>query len=376
MLPSPSRFDTVRRLPSGRFQVRYSEDGHRQLAPRTFADRTQADKWLRLKRAEVESGAILLATPERESPTFAEYAPEQIDSRNLKPRTRVLYERQLTLYLLPTFGHFRLTDITPAMVREWWRGFNPETPTARAHAYALLKSIMAAAMMETPPLVDANPCRIRGAGVGHRARRVRSATVEELAVIVEAMPERLRAAVLIAAWGGLRWGEIAALRRCDIDGAVINVERAVVRLPGRDADDPLGPRQARFEIGTPKSEAGIRAVTMPNSVMPAINAHLDAMPDRRPQALLFPNTRGDFLAVSSLDHYWHPAREAASRADLRFHDLRHIRAVFAAASGATLAELMARLGHSTVGAALRYQHAAAGRDAAIAAKLSNIAARQ
>lgn len=202
-----------------------------------------------------------------------------------------------------------------------------------------------------------------------------AATVEELAVIVEAMPERLRAAVLIAAWGGLRWGEIAALRRCDIESDVINMERAVVRLPGRDPDDD-GPRRARFEIGTPKSEAGIRAVTMPTSVMPTIQAHLDAMPDRRPQALLFPNTLGGFLAVSSLDRYWFLARKAAGCPDLRFHDLRHTQAVFAAASGATLAELMARLGHSTVGAALRYQYAATGRDAAIAAKLSAFAAEK
>lgn len=57
-----------------------------------------------------------------------------------------------------------------------------------------------------------------------------------MAAIVEAMPERLRAVVLIAAWGGLRRGEIAALRRCDIEGDVINVERAVVRLP---AETPM-----------------------------------------------------------------------------------------------------------------------------------------
>jgi hypothetical protein len=48
--------------------------------------------------------------------------------------------------------------------------------------------------------------------------------------------------------------------------------------------------------------------------------------------------------------------------------------VLAAATGATLAELMARLGHSTAGAALRYQHAAEDRDKAIAAALSELAA--
>jgi hypothetical protein len=44
--------------------------------------------------------------------------------------------------------------------------------------------------------------------------------------------------------------------------------------------------------------------------------------------------------------------------------------VLAAQTGATLAELMGRLGHSTSQAALRYQHVAQDRDAVIAAKLS------
>ena len=67
---------------------------------------------------------------------------------------------------------------------------------------------------------------------------------------------------------------------------------------------------------------------------------------------------------------YYPARKAAGRPDLRFHDLRHTGAVLAAQTGATLAELMSRLGHSTSQAAMRYQHAAADRDAIIAQRLS------
>lgn len=59
----------------------------------------------------------------------------------------------------------------------------------------------------------------------------------------------------------------------------------------------------------------------------------------------------------------------------RGHDLRHTDAVPAAATGATLAELMARLGHSTRAAALRYQHAAQGRDVEIAKALSALVQR-
>lgn len=54
---------------------------------------------------------------------------------------------------------------------------------------------------------------------------------------------------------------------------------------------------------------------------------------------------------------------------LRFHDLRHTGLTLAGEAGATLAELMARAGHSDVGAAMIYQHASLERDRALAAKL-------
>jgi len=80
------------------------------------------------------------------------------------------------------------------------------------------------------------------------------------------------------------------------------------------------------------------------------------------------------MSPSALYAVYHPARDKAGRPDLRFHDLRRTGAVLAAAAGATLAELMARLGHSTVSAAMRYQHAAADRDKVIAGALSELAA--
>ena len=84
------------------------------------------------------------------------------------------------------------------------------------------------------------------------------------------------------------------------------------------------------------------------------------------------------MQPSTLYKVFYPGREAAGRKaagrkDLRWHDLRHTGAVLAAQTGATLAELMGRLGHSTPGAAMRYQHAAADRDAVIARRLSQLA---
>lgn len=66
---------------------------------------------------------------------------------------------------------------------------------------------------------------------------------------------------------------------------------------------------------------------------------------------------------------WTKARAAAGMPELHFHDLRHTGGTLSAASGATLKELMARLGHSSVRAAMIYQHATRDRDQAIAKAL-------
>jgi len=112
---------------------------------------------------------------------------------------------------------------------------------------------------------------------------------------------------------------------------------------------------------------------MPPHIRPEVETHLDAMEDKRPGALLFPAHRGGHLAASTLNRHWNAAREAAGRPDLRWHDLRHTGATRAAQAGATTADLMARLGHSTIGAAMLYQHAAQDRDAQIAAAMSRMA---
>src|SRR5262249_29456392 len=151
-------------------------------------------------------------------------------------------------------------------------------------------------------------------------------------------------------------------RRGDIDlrGGVIHVRRGVVRTgDGR-------------KVKGPKSEAGKRDVTIPPHLLPAVKDHLREHTAGYKDALLFP-AAGDpqrHMATATLYRASSPARDKAGRPDLRSHDLRHTGAPPAAATGAPLAELMARLGHSTAGAALRYQHAAADRDRVIAAALS------
>jgi integrase len=364
-------FGNVRRLPSGRYQARYTgPDGATYTArtqtggPLTFDSRQYADAYLSRVHGDIQAGKwVSPDAPKAARPvTLAAYAETWLEGRDLSPSTRLLYANVLA-HILPALGGTAPTAITPAMVREWHVRLKSQTgPTMRAHAYSLLRTIMNTALADD--VIPANPCRVRGAGSVKRARQIREASLAELEAIALAMPPRYRLMVLLAAWCALRFGELTELRRSDIDvkNAVVRVRRGVVRGDdGRVVKDP-------------KSEAGKRPVNIPPHLMPAVRDHLAGHVAGSRDALVFPAASGAHMAPSALYAVYHPAREAAGRPDLRFHDLRHTGAVLAAATGATLAELMARLGHSTVDAAMAYQHASQDRDKVIAAALSGLAA--
>jgi integrase len=169
---------------------------------------------------------------------------------------------------------------------------------------------------------------------------------------------------LLAAWCGLRFGELTELRRKDIDSkaGVLHVRRAVARVSGKAV------------VGTPKSDAGSRDVAIPPHLLPILKRHILEHAEPTREGLLFPAASGGHMAPSTLYKVFAVARKQAGLSKtFRWHDLRHTGAVLAASTGATLAELMSRLGHSTPSAALRYQHAAEGRDMQIAKALSALA---
>ncbi len=353
-------FGNLRTLPSGRIQARYTgPDGLTHNAPVTFDTKLDANSWLSTVRADMVRGPWRPATNAKPM-TFEDYAVAWLADRTLKPRTRSHYASLLDKQILPTFGPFALKAITPDVVRRWHAELGTTKPTLRAHAYGLLRSILAAAVQDQ--LIAVNPCHIRGGGNSRRVHKIKPASLDELEQLVQATkPERYRLMVLLASWCALRFGELAELRRGDIDvkNGTIHVRRAVARADGEAI------------VSTPKSDAGTRDVAIPPHLLPMVKDHLRTYITGGKQGLLFPAADGtSHLATSTLYKAFYRARDAAGRPDLRFHDLRHTGAVLAAATGATLAELMGRLGHSTPAAALRYQHAAEGRDQAIAKALS------
>ncbi len=373
-------FGHIRRLPSGRYQASYiGPDLGRHKAPSTFEKRDLAVVWLRNEQRMIEDAVAdelrwvspverLAAARRKAEPKvrFGKYGAKWIAERRnskgepLRALTRKDYELVLAKYLVPTFGDRPIDQITRADVRTWHTKLGTAPPRTRAKAYGLLRAIMNTAVDDE--LIVASPVHIRGAGAQVTKRKVEPATPAEIDMMADAMPPRLRASVIISAWCALRYGELAELRRKDIDTKrkLIRVRRAVTFPPG-------GP-----VVGPPKSDAGVRDVSIPPHIWPVVEEHLKEYVRPAPEALLFPSEGRGHIWHSGMNNYFSKARVAAGREDLKWHDLRHTGATLAAQVGATIAELQARLGHSTSVAAQLYQHAAKDRDRQIAERLSRL----
>ena len=127
-------------------------------------------------------------------------------------------------------------------------------------------------------------------------------------------------------------------------------------------------------FGPPKTEAGRRTVAVPPHLLGELVGHLDRYTGEDPDALVFTGEKGGPVRPHVLQKAWVAAKEATGLERFHLHDLRHAGNTWAAATGASTKELMARMGHASSEAALRHQHATADRDRSIAEALSAMAA--
>lgn len=354
-------FGRIRQERSGRYSAAYvGPDKKLHPAPRTYAVESDAEAWLAAERRKIDLGTWG-AVERSDGVTLRVYAERWLEHRQLRTRTQAHYESMLGRLILPSLGDAKIVTLTPATVREWHNGLGTEHPTRNAHAYALLHAICTTAVQDE--VLDANPCRIRAAMQTKRVRKIDIISPAELSRLASKMPAQYAASVTLAAWCGLRWGETSELRRSDVsaDCAVLMVRRAVTYRAGT------------FTVGDPKTDAGVRDVAIPPHIRPIIKAHIKKHVGKADNSLLFPDDDGTHLRPDRYRVHWERARKAIGKSNLRVHDLRHVGAVLAAQSGATTAELMHRLGHTTPQMALRYQHVAEGRDAEIAERLSKLA---
>ncbi len=327
-------------------------------APHTFPTKRDAEVWLSVTEAELHQG--IWFDPDAGCVALGEYGERWVNERpGLAPKTVVLYEGLFRLHIRPRLGAVELGDLTPQAVRSWRRdlleaGVGSVTV---AKAYRLLKAIMNTAVDDE--LIRRNPCRIKGAGVERSPER-QILTVEQVYVIAGAVRPWFSALVLLAAFTGLRWGELMALRRrhLDLDGeGVVRVRASLAEVDGK------------FIEGPPKSAAGRRDVAIPEVIVPDLRAHLAKWSEAGADGRVFVGPKGAIPRRRTSRRHGAPAITDAGVPGLHFHDLRHTGNMLAA-QAASLRELMTRMGHSSTRAALIYQHASRDREQAIGAAVS------
>jgi integrase len=374
--PDRRGWGRIRRLPSRKYQAAYvGPDARLHQAPATFSAHIDAEGWLAAERRLIELGdwtapAARHLARYANSITVSEYVTQWIAERELARWSRISYESTLrTAIAGSAIAEIAVKQLTSAQVTAWWRALPRDHPRARSKALALLTSAFNSAVDDE--LVAVSPVKVRDskAVTSSKSRPLTPPDSVQLDQLVEAMPERLRLAVLLAAWGGLRYGELAGLRRSDLDLSathpVVRVARSVSFAPGQDV-----------RVKAPKTAAGVRTVALPSWLKPLISQHVLAYAQPGDNGLVFASATGGFLWPSSFYRHWHRARDQARLPDLRVHDLRHHAAVRAsqalAQAGESFSAVQARLGHSSARAALRYQHAASGSDLRIAEALDGM----
>jgi integrase len=327
--------------------------------PGSRATERQALKWLTLIEGDIIKGEWTV--PEAGEIVLDKYGAQWISERKLAPRTRQGYEYLFALHVAPHLGLLALAAIKPATIRAWRKtlldGGCPEPQAVKA--YTLLRAILNTAVKEDE-IIRQNPCRIKGYDQYHTPERP-TATIPQVFALADAMPARFSALVIVGAFSSLRWGELAELRRRDVD-----LETGIVRVSRK-----LAVLRGRVEIGPTKSASGVRVVALPAVAVEALRRHMGegGYVEEGSDALIFTGAKGSHLRTSTFGPAvkWRTTVVTVGlREGFHFHDLRHTGNTLAASSGASTRELMTRMGHSSMRAALIYQHATSERDREIA----------
>jgi len=338
-----------RRVRNGRIRwyVRYRDPAGKQRT-KTF-DRKMgpggADQFLvSIESAKLTGGYV---DPARGKATVATIADAWLAGKvNLKPTTRERYEVALRAHVLPHWGSTPLDRIEHSDVQDWIGQLvaGGQSGASVRKTYGVLVGILDRAVRDKR--LPVNPAKgVDLPAVREQPRRYLTAEqVTRLAnasALTDHPDPRLRGvfaqyrlAVLVLAYCGLRWSELAALKvgRVNLLRRRIQIEEAVTEVNGR------------LVWGTPKSHAS-RSVPIPRFIADELMVH---MAGRKADELLFPSPLGGVLRNRAARRSWFDqAAETIGMAGMTPHELRHTAASLAVSAGANVKAVQRMLGHAS-----------------------------
>ncbi len=332
--------------PGHAWQVRY-RDPDRVERSRTFRTRDEADRFARKVEVSKDEGSYI--DPNLGKTLLLDWAEDWLNSTApaLKPQTVSGYRSLLRNHILPVFGNVPLAKVRPVDVRRFVGELSDGgMSSSRVRStYFLLQALFKAAVESA--YIGRSPCL----GVKLPRSVVREMlflSAEEVRRIGVAVPDQYRGLVYLLAYGGLRWGEAAALRR-----KRVNVLRRRVEVV-----ESLSDVDGQLHFGPTKTHQA-RQVALANSLNELLIAHLEIFVERDRDALVFTSPEGDPMRIPNFRRrVWWPALDKAGipRA-VRIHDLRHTCASLLIAQGAHPKSIQQHLGHSSISVTLdRYGH--------------------
>jgi integrase len=338
------------------YRVRYRDPAGGQRS-KVFARKADAQRFL--SETETAKARGTWTDPALGRVLFRDWLGEWwATTTNLRASTMERDESLLRRLALPRFGDAPLAAISQRDVRAWVAELSagPLAPATVQKAYQLLGKVMGAAV--DAGMLAQSPCRRVPLPKVER-EEMRFLTPAEVATLADAIHTRYRALVLVAAYGGLRIGELAGLRRNRVDllRGTVQVAEIVVEVRGV------------LHIGPPKTRASRRMVGLPRFVVEELAAHLADATD--PEAFVFTAPKGGPLRVTGFRaRVWRPATRGAGVDGLRIHDLRHTAVALWIAAGANPKDVAARAGHASVSFTLdRYGHLYPEADSALRDRL-------
>lgn len=292
---------------------------------------------------------------------------ERLEGAGRTPATIRSYRSTLHAHIVPAIGSMRLIDVTGDdidVMLDKLKG----SPGAWTNVARVTRSLFLAAVSAGAGGITVSPFSAHIEST--RKRRDRGldrsdlATPAEVQAMADAMPAGLRIAVMLGAWCAMRQGEVLGLQRRDFrhlddaDNATVVIERQ-------------WNAKATPPAYTPPKAGSARELSIPSALVPMIRDHLERHTPGEDNAPVLPRRGNPRLPVSqsTFDSTWRRAREHV-RPGFRFHSLRHTGLTEYARTGATLAELKERGGHSSAEVAMRYQHASRERDRANVARMN------
>lgn len=302
---------------------------------KVFKAKGDAERFL--SRTDVEMQRGMWHDPQLGKVHFEEVVEQWLlSTRHLRSGTRANVESRLRKHVLPAFGSYPIASIQPAAVRGWVAklvdsGLSPSTVKA---VYGTFSRIMRTA--EIDGLIARSPCI--GVSLPRETSHQEMHFLEsaEIARLADTIDERYRTLIYTAAYTGLRWGELAALRVSKVNflRSNLHVVEALTEVNGN------------VEVG-PTKTGSHRTVSLPRFLIEMLAEHVRLYPSDT--GLVFTSAESRPLRRNFYRRHFKPAVVAAGlERALRFHDLRHTCASMLIAQGAHPKEIQERLGHSTI----------------------------